>query len=448
MDNIIIASIDDVIDICHINSGLNVSGSPDFKYIRRDCIADAVDKGLCFVEKNNKKVVSAMVLEDGFMDSDGKIQYNVGSLIVDEKFRSRGIGIRMMELAKLLAFEENKDLCINTPLQLNNLGFYEHLGFQSLGIGSSKENPYRALRFNTRPIPFFPEMKRIDIGDRLQYIDLLDQLPVVPSDLTFYNMFAFDCEGEKYYLSMLNDNLIVVTEKEGNDFLHPIIGTNRIKDTIREVVSWYNDNGIKLGLVLTKDQAAKLCEGCEAHIEPMRDEFEYIYDTKNLVNMINADDMHRKNLKRYLNMFHPSYMPLTNAIRDQVLDFNENWISQKFGDAPPMNVTTESRAIKKALNNLNTLDLTGGCIYSNDHLAGFTLGEKFNGTGYLFIEKAEKERGSYQALIHLFGINELLDCVTTINKEQDLGDLGLRQNKMSYGPKGFVEKYSVSDFVY
>ena len=77
--------------------------------------------------------------------------------------------------------------------------------------------------------------------------------------------------------------------------------------------------------------------------------------------------------------------------------------------------------------------------------AGYTLGEEIaGGTTYLIhFEKAVPGyKGLYQ-FINMSFAGILPDKYVTINREQDLGDEGLRQAKLSYRPCGFVKKYRV-----
>jgi hypothetical protein len=51
-------------------------------------------------------------------------------------------------------------------------------------------------------------------------------------------------------------------------------------------------------------------------------------------------------------------------------------------------------------------------------------------------------KGSYQAINKLFLENDDSTC-EMVNREQDLGDEGLRKAKLSYHPVGYVKKYEV-----
>lgn len=59
----------------------------------------------------------------------------------------------------------------------------------------------------------------------------------------------------------------------------------------------------------------------------------------------------------------------------------------------------------------------------------------------LHFEKCIDEyKGIYQAVNQFFAASLPPDCLY-VNREQDLGDEGLRQAKMTYRPCGFVKKH-------
>jgi hypothetical protein len=60
-----------------------------------------------------------------------------------------------------------------------------------------------------------------------------------------------------------------------------------------------------------------------------------------------------------------------------------------------------------------------------------------------FEKASDAIKGSYQFINQAFA-QTLPRYFTHINREQDLGDEGLRQAKMTYRPSGFVKKYRVT----
>ena len=91
------------------------------------------------------------------------------------------------------------------------------------------------------------------------------------------------------------------------------------------------------------------------------------------------------------------------------------------------------------------LDIRMSGVYIDGKLEAFTIGS-YNPTenmAVIHIEKANPEiRGLYQFINQQFLIQEFPE-VTLVNREDDLGQEGLRHAKMSYNHCGFARKYLV-----
>lgn len=106
-------------------------------------------------------------------------------------------------------------------------------------------------------------------------------------------------------------------------------------------------------------------------------------------------------------------------------------------------VEQERKAIERALENFDTLGLSGLCLIINERLEGFTLGERITAdVGSVLVEKTNFAiPGSAQYLFREFA-KTFKDC-TYINVGDDLGLENLRRVKMSYRPALFGEKITL-----
>ena len=104
----------------------------------------------------------------------------------------------------------------------------------------------------------------------------------------------------------------------------------------------------------------------------------------------------------------------------------------------------EERAIYEALKNMGNLNFKGGVILINGKVEAFALGEQLNPhTAVIHIEKANPAfDGLYQLINQEFCMHEWKN-LPYINREQDLGEEGLRKAKLSYHPHHLVNKYTV-----
>ena len=85
-------------------------------------------------------------------------------------------------------------------------------------------------------------------------------------------------------------------------------------------------------------------------------------------------------------------------------------------------------------------NLCGGALYVDGEIGAFSVGEKVGDMMVVHFEKVQADlKGVYQAINHSF-VNHSAEGVQLINREQDMGELGLRQAKETYNPVGFLKK--------
>ena len=135
--------------------------------------------------------------------------------------------------------------------------------------------------------------------------------------------------------------------------------------------------------------------------------------------------------------------PRFPGIIDDVLRLQEQWCQWKDCENSP-SLHEENDAIFRIVGNWGRIPgLCGGALYANGEVVAFSIGEKIQDMMIIHFEKARTEyRGAYQAINQAFAQHSA-EGVTLINREQDLGELGLRQAKETYNPVGFLKKYRV-----
>lgn len=97
--------------------------------------------------------------------------------------------------------------------------------------------------------------------------------------------------------------------------------------------------------------------------------------------------------------------------------------------------------------NLNKIHQPAGVLRVDDRIAAFTLGEVYGDTLYVHIEKADHNiSGTSEAINRMF-VNDILTKhpqVLFVNREEDLGDPGLRQVKRAYNPAMMLHRYEIT----
>ena len=188
--------------------------------------------------------------------------------------------------------------------------------------------------------------------------------------------------------------------------------------------------------------------------EPYRNSFDYIYSAEDLVFLRGKKFQNKRNfVSRFKRQEGWTYEPVTPDNLKECAAMSIKWCA-KYGCGKNPSKASESCSVKNALKNFFQLGLTGGLLRLNGEVVAFTIGEKTNSdTLLVHIEKAYADiPGAYPTIANEFLRNTVVAdeesgqlTVKYINREDDAGDLGLREAKMQYHPLFLLEKYSVKE---
>jgi hypothetical protein len=179
-------------------------------------------------------------------------------------------------------------------------------------------------------------------------------------------------------------------------------------------------------------------------VEELRDEWEYLHSVSELIALKGGKYIHKRaHVKSFKRNYNWEYRPLLPEDFEELLAFQEEWCAQRDCDQTP-SLEAENRAIRRALKLWDSLPMSGAILRVDGAAAGYTIAEKlWTDTIAIRFEKAKSEyAGIYQTVNQLFLERQGQNCLW-VNREEDMGNSGLRDAKMSYHPFGFVKKYSV-----
>lgn len=177
-------------------------------------------------------------------------------------------------------------------------------------------------------------------------------------------------------------------------------------------------------------------------VEWPRDVEDYVYETEKLIHL-SGKKYHGK--KNHINQFKASYPDwsyesITDENVEECFQMALRWRnSNGCEDDPEKN--SEMCVALNSLRLFKELGLRGGLLRAEGKVVAFTLGEPVcDDTFVVHIEKAYADvRGAYPMINQQFLEHEVADY-TYVNREDDTGDEGLRQAKLSYRPVFMVEK--------
>lgn len=281
-------------------------------------------------------------------------------------------------------------------------------------------------------LPFYPETTKLTLELRPLLHGRFQQLHEGISEFTFANLYLFG-QHHHYVLSLLTDTTMVILGRDDSTpfFMLPFgLPEQPLLDRL------FRDHGMMK--CASKRQAEVLVErGYRAQAD--RDNFDYLYRRQDLAELGGRNYHKKRNLiKAFVNSHTYTAKPLLEEYRIDALRILEDWRleTQQAGDY---------EAAREGLEKMEELQLCGGIYYVEERPVAYVLGEELAGNTS-FVIQFEKAVSGYKGLYQF--INQsfaaiLPEIYDTINREQDLGEEGLRHAKLSYYPSGFVEKFKV-----
>ena len=288
-------------------------------------------------------------------------------------------------------------------------------------------------------IPSYPASRPIALTDKPLLNKLCTNFQPRISELSFAGLYLFR-KAHEYKLTTIAGSVVIIgTGYDGSVyFLPPLI------DNAAAVLKVLFADGLPL---YGADElfAERYLAVHSVHIAEMRDSFDYLYLREELALLPGSKFHKKKNRINYFTNRHDYKVDLfSNEHVNGCLTLLDRWYNSS-RDESGRSLLLEVEATAEALNSADVLDLTGIVIMVNDAVAAFALGEQLNQeTAVCHFEKADPfSEGLYQLVNREFAKNLFQSC-TYLNREQDLGNTGLRSAKLSYHPVELVKKYLVT----
>ncbi|MBN1780672.1 DUF2156 domain-containing protein [bacterium] len=301
------------------------------------------------------------------------------------------------------------------------------------------------MKIKTAPV--FPAFKPLSIDDREIISGHFLAYPTELSDYTYTNMFIW----RHYYRvqwSMLDQWLLILYNpmQWGHYFLQPIGPAGRPDLTIH-ILKWLRDEKDEPEPRVDRGDRAyieELAGNPELYIEPVRDQYDYVYSTEELIKLAGRKFHTKKNhLNRFTKTHAFEYETLTANDVSECIHVLKKWCNWRECEKNLI-MRAEFEAVHEALIHFSELHITGGLIRIQNQVEAFAMGEMLNkSTAVIHVEKANNKIDGVFAAINQQFAEHAWAHTEFINREQDLGVEGLRQAKKSYNPHHMAEKFRI-----
>lgn len=289
------------------------------------------------------------------------------------------------------------------------------------------------------PLNFEP----VSLDNQQQYSEIFAACPQKSSDYSFVNLWGW---AQKYGLCWARSDRLIW-----------------IKQTIPEVVYWapvgpweeidWNacfDEHFSAETVFSRIPEKLLTlwqNSCENRVvtQEERGHWDYLYSVTELIELKGRRFHKKRNLvNQFRKKYDFEYVPFGVEIIDLALAMQEDWCTWRDCESSEA-LAAENDVISRILNSWDKLNgLIGGAIVVDGQMVAYTVAEGLSqGSLVIHFEKGNHDfKGVYQAINQMF-LEHSGKQFKFVNREQDLGDQGLRKAKLSYNPIDFLKKYKV-----
>ena len=291
------------------------------------------------------------------------------------------------------------------------------------------------------------EFKKLELSDKEWVETLLRQLDFRGCDYSFKNLYIWRTKSKIYVAE--KDGMLFIKSKHNRNghtiYTYPA-GNGDLKTALYDIIEAAEEEGTPFVLRGISKEGVKNIERVmpgKFEFTENRDEAEYIYTVEKLSSLAGKKYHGKRNhIARFMDNDNWHYEDMSRKNIDDCMKMNKRWCELTGCDSADAD-SADQCAVKEAFNNFEALGLKGGVLYLNDEVAAFTIGAPINSDTFgVHIEKADHTvQGAYPMINREF-VRANMSGFTYINREEDMGEEGLRKAKLSYYPEFLLEKYT------
>ena len=269
---------------------------------------------------------------------------------------------------------------------------------------------------------------------------------ILNCDLAFANMYCWQAMYHSAW-AVIDGFLVIRFHIGGGEkigYMQPV-GEGDFAGIIPALRADAHAHGQRLRIIGLTDEGREMIRNMHAGLfafESDRALEDYVYNAEDLRNLTGRRYQPKRNhINRFEAEYEYRYEPMTRDHTAECMRLEAEWRKTRSGHTGEL--SAEQRAMQRAFDHFEELEMLGGCIYVGDKLVAFTYGSPINDhTFCVHVEKADTEYDGAFTIINREFVAHLSEQYTLIDREEDLGIPGLRQAKLSYHPAFLEKKYT------
>lgn len=261
--------------------------------------------------------------------------------------------------------------------------------------------------------------------------------------------FANLCLWGRQKGAVIHDHLVLFSQFNRRTVYPFPVGIGDKAEVIQAIMDDAQQRGIPCRLTGLREEDMALLEKLypgKFRFHCDRDSYDYIYSIEDLAQLKGRKYQKKRNhCNRFRDNFpYSTAVPLGPENLGAVEQLVDTWYDVRLREDPQGDYHMERVALKKALQNYKALGMEGLVLMDGQTALAMTLGSPISPDTYdVHFEKALPEaEGAYAAINFEFAryLQRKYPQLQYLNREDDLGQEGLRKAKLSYYPHHMVEK--------
>jgi len=254
--------------------------------------------------------------------------------------------------------------------------------------------------------------------------------------ISYYSFTTLYIWRSKFYheYAILDDALCIIGKTEGGmqTCFFPL-GSKDLARTVERLTDHFKELQF---MPLGREMAAQLEAAMPGEFEFTRlpDYADYVYETQKLAELSGKKYHAKRNFaNRFEQAYEYEYIPMTadNAPLCGIVE--GAWLARQ--ESPDFMMTAESEGIGQLVKHFDELRLKGALLSVDGKIIAFSIGEYLTpDMAHIIAEKADTSYTGAYAVINRDFVKNAWSDTKYINREEDMGEPGLRQAKLSYHP--------------
>ena len=292
--------------------------------------------------------------------------------------------------------------------------------------------------------------RKIELEDQNNYKPYMSKQQCRSCECTFANLYLW---SRFYHVTAAVADGMLLTKSEYEDYLSfgfPMGDLKNLNHAMEHLKEYSTGKGVPFQMHnVTPEQFAVLEERYPGRfqIEYRRDYADYVYEAEKLAKL-SGKKYHGK--KNHTNKFKKTYPDWTyESLGASNLEecFQMALNCRRLNDCEEDEEKNSEMCVTlNSLRLFQELQLSGGLLRVKGEVVAFSIGEPLtNDTFVVHIEKAYADVPGAYPMINQQFVEHETEGFTYINREEDMGEEGLRNAKESYHPVFMVEKGIVTE---